>query len=97
MQQEFAAMPTPPNLQILGINQVGQESGNALACEGRDLPWLQETLTEGVWIPWDANWRDVVILDRANRKVAVFNLFDHNLANAADYDALRTMLLEAAQ
>lgn len=90
-------MPTPPNLQILGINQVGQESGNALACDGRDLPWLQETLAEGVWIPWEANWRDVVILDRSNRKIAVFNLFDHNLANAAHYDSLRTLLLEAAE
>jgi len=93
MQREFDAMTPNPGIQILGVNQVGQERDNNLMCDGKDIPWLQETMTEFAWIPWHVTWRDVVILDEANRKVAVYNLTTHSLGTAANYQELRTMLL----
>ncbi|MDX2473253.1 MAG: hypothetical protein QNL91_06045 [Candidatus Krumholzibacteria bacterium] len=97
MQKEFDAMAIDPGIRILGINQVGQESQNDLNCEGRDIPWLQETMTELVWVPWDVTYRDVVIVDGTNRRLAAFNLTDKNLAVAANYEALKTLLLETSQ
>ena len=88
-------VPTP-GIHILGVNQVGQESGNTLACDGRDIPWLQETLTELVWVPWAVTYRDVVILDGENKKVGVFNLTTGDLGIPAHYDSLRALLLNAA-
>lgn len=89
-------MPGPPDVRILGVNQVGQESANALMCEGRDLPWLQETLDEQVWNTWDVRYRDVIILDGENRWVATFNLTDYDLMEPANFDSLKTLLLETA-
>jgi len=68
-----------------------------LNCDGRNIPWLQETLSSLAWIPWGATYRDVLILDGRNRKVAVFNLSTHNLAVAANCDSLRALLLELAE
>ncbi len=90
-------MPVDPDIHILGINQVGQERDNDLNCEGRDIPWLQETTTALAWVPWDVNYRDVIILDEANRRIAAFNLTSNNLATDANYQALKTLLLEAAE
>ncbi len=97
MQKEFDAMAVAPGIRILGINQVGQESQNDVNCEGRDIPWLQETMTELVWVPWDVTYRDVVIVDGTNRRLTAFNLTDKNLAVAANYEALKTLLLETSQ
>ena len=97
MQKEFDAMAVAPGIRILGINEVGQESQNDVNCEGRDIPWLQETMTELVWVPWDVTYRDVVIVDGTNRRLAAFNLTDKNLAVAANYEALKTLLLETSQ
>jgi len=62
----------------------------------RDLPWLQDTARDDVWGSWDVAYRDLVILDADNRKVAVFNLTEHNLDDPAEVDALRQLLLDAA-
>jgi len=97
MQTEFDSMPNNPNIHILGVNQVGQESQNELNCEGRDIPWLQETATSLVWVPWDVVYRDVVLVDGNNKRVAAFNLTDNSLAVAANYEALRAMLLELVE
>jgi hypothetical protein len=97
MQKELDALKANPGISILGVNQIGQESENALACDGKDIPWLQETMTGLVWIPWQVVWRDVVILDGQNRRQATFNLTSHDLGIAANYDSLRTLLLEAAE
>jgi len=89
-------MTPNPGIQILGLNQVGEESGNNLICDGRDIPWLQETTTELAWRAWKVEWRDVVVLDRANQEMAKFNLTIRPLANADNYMALKTLLLDAA-
>lgn len=82
--------------QILGVNEIGQEADNAVACVGKDLPWLQETANHLAWTVWDVTYRDVIILDRSNRKVATYNLTDHNLADPANYLELKGLLQAAA-
>ena len=96
MQTEISAQVTPRPLRILGVNAVGEDADNALVCAGRTLPWLQDTAVANVWGLWDVTYRDVVILDAENRVHAVYNLTQHDLANAANYQALKSLLLAAA-
>lgn len=97
MQREIDAAPPATAVRIVGINETGQESGNATISEGHLLPWLQDTAAAGVWALWAVNYRDVIILDEENRRLAVFNLTEHNLAIPARYDSLKAMLLDAAR
>lgn len=96
MQVQLNADSTDVAIQILGVNGIGHESGNAQAYANRTLPWLQDTGPENVWTRWAITYRDVVILDSLNRPVAVFNLTTHNLAEAAKYDSLKSILLGVA-
>lgn len=96
MQNEFDAMDPAVAVSILGINQVDQDALNELTCEGRDIPWLQDTWDDLVWGSWHAEWRDVIILDRDNQKVSVYNLTEHDLSDPAAYAELKAMLVEAA-
>lgn len=95
MQDDLAAGGID-NVRILGVNAIGSESGNAVMTSGRDLPWLQETVAEPVWTTWDVAYRDVVVLDGANRRVAVYNLTEHTLADPANYAELKALLESAA-
>lgn len=97
MQQELTEDSLNVAIQILGVNQIGHESGNASICNGRTIPWLQETSASPVWTPWEVTWRDVVILDQENEVAGVFNLTQHNLADSANYATLRTLLTNLAQ
>jgi hypothetical protein len=69
---------------------------------GKSLPWLQDVDADAnqssdVWYDsWNVTYRDVFILDGSNSFVEAFNLTEHNLANAEDYEALRTKLIDAA-
>ncbi len=96
MQHELDAEPLARDVQILGINAVGEEASNSLAIAGRDLPWLQDTAAENVWGSWEGAWRDVVILDAANEVVATYNLFTYDLSQPTNYEALKTLLRNAA-
>ncbi len=97
MQAEIStANPTTP-VRIIGVNAAGEESGNDAICQGRILPWLQDTPQQNVWGAWQVTWRDVVILDKENRTIQVYNLTSHSLANSAFYSELRTILLDAAR
>ncbi len=50
-----------------------------------------------VWTDlWSVNYRDVIILDGDNVQVGVYNLTTYDLGVAANYDALRQMLINAA-
>lgn len=97
MQQELDAAGTPSSIHILGVNGIGQESGNALTCAGRSLSWLQDTPAETVWDRWRVNYRDVVILDTDNSVLSAYNLTQHDLADPVNYAALRQLLLAAAE
>ncbi len=66
-------------------------------CNGRSLPWLQETTGgDDVWGSWGVTYRDVVILDAENEVVGVYNLTEHGLASEANQEQLKQMLREAA-
>lgn len=92
MQDEITAEGWAQDVRILGVNGTGLEGSNPAAIVGKDLPWLQDTASAGVWTLWNVEWRDVVILDGANRKVGVYNLTTHDLANPAYYLELKSML-----
>ena len=77
------------------MNPAGQESGNALTCDGRTLPWLQETVDDDVQGDWGAGYRDVIILDAANVAVDVYNLTTHDLSVAANREELKQKLRAA--
>jgi len=76
---------------ILGVNEVGHESGNPSVCAGRDIPWLQETAEELVWSTWGIAYRDVIVVDGNGEVVAVFNLTQNDLGNATNYAALKAI------
>lgn len=63
---------------------------------GRDLPWTQDTVVENVWVDWQVAYRDVIVLDVDNIPVAVYNLTSNDLANPANYAALKQILKTAA-
>jgi len=80
---------------LIGVNAEGYESGNEDVCDGRDLPWLQDTTDELVWDTWDVNYRDVIILDGNNELYDVFNLTTYGLSDSDNYEALMDLLITA--
>ena len=96
MQTELTAKRTGSDIAILGVNEQNLEADNAEMCEGRDIPWLQDTTAVDVWHSWDVTYRDVVILNGENEPVAVYNLTEHDLRDSANYDALKALLLATA-
>jgi hypothetical protein len=97
MQTELVEEGKNLSIQILGINEVGEERENEAMYAGRSLPWLQETTEQRVWEDWDVTYRDVIILDAENKPHAVFNVTIHDLSKAVNYDSLKALLLEAAE
>lgn len=95
MQADLLAENPATKIRIVGVNEDGQQGSNALAVEGRSLPWLQD-VAGAAWVGWAVTYRDVVILDAENRKVGVFNLTVHDLGQPGEYAALRAMLKTAA-
>ena len=96
MQQDLDLMALPLAVNILGVNGMGLESGNPEACNGKDIPWLQETAAEPCWTTWGVTYRDVIILDGNNVVLGVYNLTTHDLNDPAKYDELKAMLVAAA-
>ncbi|MFP6703302.1 MAG: peptidylprolyl isomerase, partial [Planctomycetaceae bacterium] len=101
MQQEIASESPGLSIDILGVNQLGHESGNSLVIDGRDLPWLQDiddddNGSSDVWTAWDVTFRDVIITDSNNVQVAVYNLTTNDLANTDNYATLKQLMVDAA-
>ncbi|MGD2111350.1 MAG: hypothetical protein PVI86_18385 [Phycisphaerae bacterium] len=88
------APPVP--IKILGVNQMGLESGNGGMTAGHVLPWLQPAAGEDIWTLWQVTYRDVYIVGPGNEHVATFNLTTQNLALPENYDALKDLLFDAA-
>ncbi len=84
------------DVQILGVNETGLESGNPDMTAGRDLPWLQDVEGVDVWGTWNVGYRDVWILDRENRLLTVYNVTEHDLNDPLNYEELKGLFLEAA-
>lgn len=59
------------------------------------LPILQDTAADDVWGKWVVTYRDVVVLDRENKRIAVFNLTVNDLGVPANYQALDMILRDA--
>ena len=96
MQDELDAMDLPVDIQIIGVNEAGYESGNDLMSDGRDLPWLQDTDAAMVWDTWDVGFRDVILVDEQNEEITRFNVTSSPLSSAANYDALLNLFVDAA-
>jgi len=96
MQNELNAMDLPVDIQIIGVNEVGYESGNDLMTDGRDLPWLQDTEEAMVWDTWDVTFRDVILVDERNEEITRFNVTSNSLSSDANYEALLNLFVDAA-
>ncbi len=100
MQDELGANYPGLDIQILGVNEAGYQSGNGSITAWRDIPWLQDIYNHDgrsdVWKSWDVAYRDVVIVDAGNVKVGTFNVTAYDLRVAHNYDTLRQMLVNAA-
>jgi hypothetical protein len=100
MQNDFDSNDPSLGIEIVGINLAGRESGNASITAGNDIPWLQDVdLDENgeadAWEDWQAQLRDVIIVDSQNREVSKINLTSNDLADTANYTLLRTMITDA--
>lgn len=102
MQTELQQTHPLLKIELIGINEPNQEAGNATATNGRDIPWLQDTDTNGNSLPdasvdlWGMSFRDVVVLNGANEKIAKTNLNQNDLGNSGNYDTLKALLVEEA-
>jgi hypothetical protein len=96
MQGEIDAEFPDLGVALLGVNGAGFESGVPLMVDGRVIPLLQDTAADDVWTAWGVEYRDVIVLDRDNVPVGVFNLTDHDLSQMGEFAALKGMLLDAA-
>ncbi|TPV93419.1 MAG: hypothetical protein B7733_20625 [Myxococcales bacterium FL481] len=65
-------------------------------CQGRDLPWLQDTADADWWGRDGVDYRDVVVLDPTGDVVEVYNLTRNDLGEAENYTALLSLLREVA-
>jgi|SRR5262245_20978436 len=97
MQGDIDTVATARPVRIFGVNQSGQERDNALACQGRSLPWLQDSPSVNVWQSWHVTWRDVIVLDSDNKIIRIYNLTDNDLSISAKYAELRGILVTAAR
>jgi hypothetical protein len=81
---------------ILGVDAIDQVSYQGLVADVSDLPWLQDVETVGAWELWDAEWRDVWVLDPDNRLVGIYNLSAYDLAVEDNYRALEDLIRSAS-
>lgn len=65
-------------------------------CSGRDAPWLQDLESTSWWNQWQAEYRDVIMLDGRGDPVEVFNLTEHSLLDEGNYASLRALLIDHA-
>jgi hypothetical protein len=94
MQEEFDFLGV--DVHIYGVNADGHEHGLPDISALGDMPMLQDTEEEEVWLSWEVVWRDVYILDDENHLVDVYNLTTHSLAFEENYEELKAMFIAAA-
>jgi hypothetical protein len=97
MQAELATEEPGLAIQLMAINEIGHDSGLGTMSDLGDLPLLQDTEEETVWVDWDVTFRDVVILNSDNEPVGVYNLTEHNLADEDNYEELKALLIASAE
>lgn len=95
MEDELDAERSGLGVDIITVNEAGLESGNDDLIAVSTLPLVQDDEATDVWGTWGAEWRDVYVLDRENRVVAVFNLTTYDLSDSANYTALYDLFVAA--
>ena len=60
------------------------------------LPLLQDDSTQEVWSNWGITYRDVIILDSENKISGVLNLTTNSLAEEANWNHLKDLVLATA-
>ena len=83
-------------IHLLSINMPGYEDSIPAMGEDAALPILQDDTEADVWTSWEAEWRDVVVLDADNVETGRLNLTTHTLASEVHRETLKTMLIDAA-
>lgn len=101
MQEELERNYPSSEIQILAVNEEGQESANGVAAADTDLPLLQDVDDNNdgqsdVWAQWDVTYRDVRVLDGSLELQHLANLTTDNLADQASYDSLRAGIVDTA-
>lgn len=96
MQLDLNGSVPDLGIKLLGVNGAGFETGVPQMVAGRFIPLLQDTAEVDAWTAWQVEYRDVIILDRDNVPVGVFNLTDHDLSMMGEYETLKGMLIDAA-
>ena len=102
MQKDLEANHPDLQIQFLGVNQWSHEGGRETATNGRDLPLLQDVdgnkdNLSDVWASWDVAYRDVIVVDAVGEIVDVYNLSTHDLTEPGKYDALKQIVIDAAE
>ena len=68
----------------------------------RTIPWLQDidanqNGVSDIWYDqWQVTYRDVWVVDANNELVSAYNLTSNDLANEANYNTLRQMIIDVA-
>ena len=95
MQAEFLAEDVE-SVQFLAINAVGHSSGIEAATASVTLPLLEDTTSDDVWSAWNAEWRDLIILDGNLEEVKRINLTHYDLGESENYVTLQDDLQSLA-
>ena len=104
MQSNLDTLYPELDIEILGVNEYGFESGNGLIpgpTAGVSIPWIQDVDDNGdgnsdAWTDWQVTYRDVVILDEQNVPTAVYNLTTNGLNIPANYAELFQLFVNIA-
>jgi len=98
MQGDVDALDTPVPITLIGINQVGYESGNDTITSDVDLPWLQDTQQADVFGAWPpARIRELKIVGRDGQVAATFDLNQDDPVDEQAYQRVLDALVQAAQ
>jgi hypothetical protein len=84
------------DVQLLSINKISAETGVSSFSPDMVLPMVQDTTDLGLWTEWEADWRDVYIVDEDNVHVATYNLTGNSLAVTENYEELKSMFITEA-
>lgn len=84
-------------IHLLVINEAGYESGLDDLSAMISLPILQDDVTAEVWTRWEADWRDVFVLDADNERALVYNLTVFDLSDPDNYADLKAYLIDTAE
>ncbi len=83
---------------LLSINDKNKTNQTAINsyCNGRTIPFLQDTAGENVYASWMVSKDDIVLVDKQGNMSETIDLAQSNLTQTANYDALMQKLKDLA-